>query len=259
MSTIINKCRPGKDFVLGIHPNHFQNKMKICIENADNLATILAVAKEFSDYITFTVANSILRATILDATHVSVTVVRITATSDATVTFSVNTKEFASIIALGNEALEMVIEADSINLSMGKIQAKLRLFDIDTDDISVEGYEAPCKVTTSTKQFFSNVRDLATFGDTVKIHAKDDSIRLETSGDLGTVTIDLDAICDGAPPAPSSYALKYIISLAKAARLNDELRVSLGESMPMRIDIERNECGLSFYLAPKIQDDDDDD
>jgi len=234
--------------------------MKFSMTESETFATALAVAREFNEFVSFSVADGRLHASILDATHVSVTTIDmgIEVDDDATGSFSIKTDELSKTIALGGGgSLTMDVSNDTARISMneGKIQVDLRLFDVDVDLMSVDGYDAACTYTVSSNDFFKLVKDMGTFGDTIAI-GQGDGMRLVTKGDMGTVSVDIDASRDGSVVGTSSYATKYIISLSKASKLSSSIGVSLGDCIPMRITLSNDRITVSFYLAPKIQDDD---
>ena len=234
------------------------------MKESETFATALAVAREFNEFVSFSVSDGHLHASILDATHVSVTTIDmdIDTADDASGTFNIKTDELSKTLSLGNGGpLIMDISNDTVHISMndGKIHVDLRLFDMDTDLMSVDGYDASCTYTVSSHEFFGLVKDMATFGDAITIGQADPGMRLVTKGDMGTVSVELDAPREGTLEGTSSYATKYIISLSKASKVSSNISISLGECIPMRIKLANDQITVSFYLAPKIPDDEEED
>jgi proliferating cell nuclear antigen PCNA len=236
--------------------------MKIYIHDSTRFATALAVCKEFHEYMTFTVAGDYLKATILDSTHVSVTTIDIKVTSEDVQqgTLSIRSDDMAKTIAMahgGPVILEPKQDTLLVSLNEKKIEAHLRLFDIDVEDMSIDGYEPECTCTMQTQDFFGVIKDLSTFGDTVsmKTEKNDGTLRLSTSGDVGTFHVDVPASIDGTNVPRLSFATRYINSLAKGSKLDGTVRVAFGEDMPVRIRIASEDITITFFLAPKLEED----
>jgi proliferating cell nuclear antigen PCNA len=236
--------------------------MKIHIEDSSRFATVLAVCKEFHEYITFDIHNNSLKATILDSTHVSVTILEISVIVEdiERSTINIRTDDIAKTVSLaqgGSVIMEPREDRLLITLNDSKVQAHLRLFDVDVEDMSIDGYEPECICTLASQTFFGVVKDLSTFGDTVSMNTNKESntLRISTTGDVGTFHIDVPASIQGDMPPVLSFAMRYINSLSKASKLCSDVRLSLGDNMPMRVCIESDDITITFFLAPKIEDD----
>lgn len=235
--------------------------MKIHIQDSTRFATALAVCKEFHEFVTFTVTDGWLRATVLDSTHVSVSVISIAVTVEdyEPGTLSIRTDDIVKTLALGHGGpvlLEPSVDTVLVSLDETAITAKIRLFDIDVEDMSIDGYEAGCTYTIPSQEFFGRIKDISIFGDTVTMADAPSGIAVSTSCDVGDIRITLDAIRDGETGIKASFACRYLNSLAKASKLSETCTVSLGEDIPARVSITSDDMSFCFYLAPKLGDDD---
>lgn len=105
----------------------------------------------------------------------------------------------------------------------------------------------------------------------MSIEATKDSVRFGVKGDLGSGSI---AIRSSAPidkkdsqgtnvsmrqPANVSVSLKFLTQFTKATPLSDTVRLEFTNDCPMLIEYPIGEMGyIRFYLAPKVEDDDED-
>lgn len=240
-----------------------KNKMKIIIDDTKRLSVAMSMAREFNDFVTFAVEETCLRASILDATHVSVTILSIRArvtdrdiSSDA---ICIKTDDMVKLLALSHgEPMTIETIETGIHICIGKIEANMRVFDMESEDMNIDSYDPDGTYRVSAREFFGHVKDLTGFGDTVTVTPGNSTMELRTKGDLGTVAIGMDAQ-GSADVGPSSYALRYLMSLSKAASLVDTVRLDVSNEMPLRIMIESDDIDITFFLAPKMEDADDDD
>jgi len=236
--------------------------MKIHIKDSTRFAAALAVCKEFHEFVSFNIVDGCLRASVLDSTHVSVTVISISVDIDDYTpgTISVRTDDIVKTIQLGHGGCVTMEPAEDVvyvSLDDSSISAKIRLFDTDIEDMSLDGYEPECTYTLPSHEFFGRIKDISVFGDTVTIEDNNPTgLSVSTSGDVGDIRISIEATREGTSGIKASFACRYINSLAKASKLSDTTTVSLGEDIPARISIVSDDISFQFYLAPKLNDDD---
>lgn len=108
--------------------------------------------------------------------------------------------------------------------------------------------------------------DLASIGDTVVISVTKDGIKFSTSGDMGSANITLkqntavdnkdeQTVIEAAEPVSLSFALRYLNSFAKATPLAPSVTLSMSKDLPVVVNYAMADVGhIAFYLAPKIED-----
>lgn len=105
----------------------------------------------------------------------------------------------------------------------------------------------------------------------VNIEASKDSVRFAVKGELGAGSI---AIRSSAPvdkkdnlgttvsmrqPASVAVSLKFLTQFTKATPLSDNVRLEFSNDCPMLVEYPIGEMGyIRFYLAPKVDDEEED-
>merc|ERR1712014_190931 len=103
------------------------------------------------------------------------------------------------------------------------------------------------------------------FGETMQVSASKEGIKFSVQGDVGSGNIMLKPRESEKPeekatlsvhePVTATFALRYLVTFAKAAPLSGTVELGLGPDAPLLVkyDLERSENGfMQFYLAPKI-------
>merc|ERR1712216_762270 len=144
---------------------------------------------------------------------------------------------------------------------------ELKLMDIDSEHLGIPETEYAATVKMPSAEFARICRDLSSIGDTVGISVTKDGVKFSTTGDIGEANItvrqnsedDKDkmiAIELGAPVS-LTFALRYLNSFTKATPLCDQVIVRLSPNLPVVVQYAVTEVGyVSYFLAPKIEDDD---
>jgi len=109
--------------------------------------------------------------------------------------------------------------------------------------------------------FATAISILAKAGETLRITADKESIRLASVSDLGEVEFEFSTatgtLVDYQPPDEeivNNYSLEYIELLGNIAKLADMVTVKLGPEMPIEIDMELSSgAQLKAYVAPRVE------
>ncbi|KAK9914803.1 hypothetical protein WJX75_000765 [Coccomyxa subellipsoidea] len=145
---------------------------------------------------------------------------------------------------------------------------ELKLMDIDSEQLGIPDTEYSATVKMPSGEFQRIAKDLGTIGDTVLMSVTKDGIKFSSSGDIGSANITVrqntnvkdqeDAtVIDLQEPVSLSFALKYINSFAKATPLSPQVILRLSKDLPLVVEYRIQDMGhLSFYLAPKVDDED---
>merc|ERR1711953_1623642 len=102
-------------------------------------------------------------------------------------------------------------------------------------------------------------------GETMQIQASKDGIRFSVQGDVGTGNVALKPRESEKPEErvsltvheaiTATFALRYLVTFAKAAPLCSTVELGLGPDSPLSVKyaLENADNGfMQFYLAPKI-------
>uniref|UniRef100_A0A6U0TM54 DNA sliding clamp PCNA n=1 Tax=Polytomella parva TaxID=51329 RepID=A0A6U0TM54_9CHLO len=144
----------------------------------------------------------------------------------------------------------------------------LKLMDIDAEHLGIPDQEYAAEITMSASEYQRICRDLATIGDTVQITATKNGVKFSTSGDVGTASITLKQNTSSEKAEEHTriqlneavsltFALRYLNNFAKATPLASQVKLSLAKDIPIVVEYQINDIGfLKYYLAPKIEDND---
>jgi proliferating cell nuclear antigen len=180
----------------------------------------------------------------------------------------------------GNEdtvTLKSDEEADTLgfmfeNASQDRISDfEMKLMNIESEHLGIPDTEYQCVIRMPSTEFQRICRDLSIIGDTCVISGKKEGVKFGVSGDLGTGNIILkpttavdraeDAVViEMEEEVELTFALRYLNFFTKATPLSSTVTLSMVPGLPMVVEYDIENFGyLRFYLAPKIDGDDDDD
>merc|ERR1711948_214587 len=141
----------------------------------------------------------------------------------------------------------------------------LKLMQIESEHMEIpeQQYKVVAKLPSS--EFLKVCRDLKEFGETMQIQASKDGIRFTVQGDLGSGNVVLKPREAEKPEervaltvheaVTATFALRYLVTFAKAAPLSSTVELGLGPDSPLSVkyELEKADNGyMQFYLAPKI-------
>lgn len=138
------------------------------------------------------------------------------------------------------------------------------LFDLETEFLKIPTIDYEADISLSSTNFASIINQLKMFGDTMDIECSEDMIQLcATSVEQGKMYVDIAiddlstfAINEGGK-LNMSFSLKYLHTICMYNKLSKDILIKLSQNMPLRIDYDIGDgAGVSFFLAPKIRDDD---
>lgn len=158
----------------------------------------------------------------------------------------------------------------------------LKLMDIDSEHLGIPDTDYQCVVKMPATEFQRICREIAVIGDTVKISASKEGVKFSVAGDMGTGSIVLknnpsvdeeDEQIDIKleEEVDLTFALRYLNYFAKATSLSGHVTLKMSPDVPLVVeykiqtkkkksddeeDEEDDDLGhLRFYLAPKIEED----
>jgi proliferating cell nuclear antigen len=230
----------------------------------------------------------------MDSSHVSLVTMLLRADGfehyrcDRNVTLGINLNAMSKILKCAGNEDKLTIKADDKGDTVtfmfeGEKQAKisdfeLKLMDIESELLGIPEGDAEAVVKMPSGEFQRTCRDLtllgdskdnSTLGDTVKIAVSKDCVKFSVEGDMGSGNIqvmktsDADTTEDDSvsislnSPIEETFALRYLNLVTKATPLSKSVTLSLNSSLPLVIEYNLPSLGgLSFYLAPRIGDED---
>ncbi|KAH7690819.1 Rad9/Ddc1 protein [Dioscorea alata] len=146
---------------------------------------------------------------------------------------------------------------------------EMKLMDIKSEHLGIPDAEYEAVVKMPSQEFLRICKDLSNIGDTVVISVTKEGVKFSTRGDIGNANIvcrqntTVDKPEDSTTiqmkePVSLTFALRYMNSFTKATSLSSSVTISMSSDLPIVVEYKIADMGyLRFYLAPKIEDDED--
>jgi proliferating cell nuclear antigen PCNA len=143
---------------------------------------------------------------------------------------------------------------------------ELPLVDIDCESMMIPDMESNAEFTIDSLKFATIINQLKLFGDTIDIECKSDKIQLysltETSGKM-LVDIGVDDLSEYAVDENDtiqlSFSLNIMHNICLYHKITKNMKIAFIKNYPMKLiyylDDNDENAKLTFYLAPKINDD----
>lgn len=180
----------------------------------------------------------------------------------------------------GNEdAITLKAEDEGDSLSMvfeGPNQDRiadfeLKLMDIDSEQLGIPDTDYKVTIQMPSGEFQRIIRDMQVLGDTLSISCTKEGVKFGVSGDLGTGNVlirqnahaekDEDRVMiEMEEPVELTFALRYLNFFTKATNLGPTVILNMSPDVPIVVEYPIGETGhIKYYLAPKIDEDEDED
>ncbi|XP_003744156.1 proliferating cell nuclear antigen [Galendromus occidentalis] len=221
----------------------------------------------------------------MDNSHVSLVALNLRADGfekfrcDRNLSMGMNLSSMAKILkcAENNDVITMKAQDDADTVTFvfeannqEKVsEFEMKLMNLDSEHLGIPDTDYSVVVKMPSSEFQRICRDLSQIGDSVQITCTKDGIRFAAAGDLGTGNISLSqtaevdkeeeaVIIDMQEAVTLTFALKYLNSFTKATPLSGQVSLSMSADVPLVVEYKIEDMGhLRFYLAPKIDDSED--
>merc|ERR1712117_33447 len=147
---------------------------------------------------------------------------------------------------------------------------ELRMMDLDVEQLGIPEQEYQATFSMPSTEFTKIVKDLLIIGESVTIDVKKGGVTFKAEGEIGKSEVHLEkgeAIGDSDEcfnlevndPIELSFATQYLKKCTAAGPLSRDVTIALSADVPMVIAYEVEDFGhLKYFLAPKIDYEDDD-
>jgi proliferating cell nuclear antigen PCNA len=200
-----------------------------------------------------------------------------TLTADASITIGLNVSMLFKILNTRDKIQEIflkltTIESDTLfvdftcnNKSVFDKRFELPLMDIDCEVMQIPETNSDADLSINSGVFSSLVNQLKLFGETLEIQCTEEKITMHSiSHETGKMTVDIDiddltaySITEG-EIMKLSFGLTMLHNICMYSKLSTEIDICLTANFPMKIvyALGDNNAAFTFYLAPKINEDD---
>ena len=138
---------------------------------------------------------------------------------------------------------------------------KLKLLDIDNNELNVPDVEINCIVTMPSNDFQRMCRDMSNVGENVEIVCENQKLIFKCNGDfasqetiIGEATHGLNFSKNDDDVISGTFALKYINLFTKSTNLSNTIELYLKPDYPLILKYNVANLGIiKFCLAPKME------
>lgn len=165
-----------------------------------------------------------------------------------------------------DESMDLSFDPKNARLNIVLKTKYTRTFSMATLEPSSEEVPTPKVSFNSTTRITTEclknaMDDASTVSDQIQFETTVNKLSVKASGDLGTVSIDIEKdseellTLEVKQPSKANFSLNYLLEMIKAAsNLSDIVTVELSTNMPIRLNFELPQQGkLQYYLAPRIE------
>jgi len=163
---------------------------------------------------------------------------------------------------------KLFIQFHSENKAVFDKHFEVPLMEIDSELMQIPEYESNADFTMCSANFSNIIGQLKMFGDNLNIECTEENIVLSSSSEESgkmNVNIQIDdlnsfAINDG-QELHLSFSLTFLHNICLYHKIAKEIEIQLTDGFPLKAKYvlgadETNNANLTFYLAPRINDDD---
>lgn len=142
-----------------------------------------------------------------------------------------------------------------IKQEQGEFVIKMKLMNIDVEDMEVPEMEFTHIIQMPSKQFARQITDLVDLGMDIQFQFENGDMSLGVTGDLGETKYTSKGTCQEQSPLSLRFSTLYLKRFIRAQSLTDTVTIQLLEGTPICLKYSfLTNSSLLFYLAPKIDD-----
>lgn len=252
-------------------------------KRTSNIAVIFNCLKQFSDTVSLRFSEEGIYVQGLDGSHVSLFEWKLTPSwfteyewdgDEDSGLESVHTGIMHKVISMFQQDQTMIMEingSDKLSLSFtnGKDTCdkhfELPLIDVDNEIMTIPEKDSDIDLIISSKKFSDLVSQFEIFDSTMSFKFSDEDIIMKASGMDGSMTASMSlddvtefAMAEDKDIIKQAFALRYIRMMSNFSKISNEtiMEFTVGAPMTLKYDMAENSY-IKFYLAPKMDFDDD--
>ncbi|VDO23617.1 unnamed protein product [Haemonchus placei] len=253
------------------------------LANAALLKKIIEAIKDLVTDAPFDCSESAMCLQAMDSSHVALVSLKMevglfdTYRCDRTINLGMSLANMSKALKCANNDDTCMIkyeegDSDSITFTFADTKrdktqdVTVKMMDIDSEHLGIpeQDYAVVCEMPAS--EFQKTCKDLTMFTDTLNVTATKAGIVFSGKGDNGqsVITYSPNSSADSeddavtlevTDPVNVNFSIKYMNQFTKASSLSSRVRISLSNDVPI-VSTGQQNGHLRFYLAPKIDEED---
>lgn len=137
----------------------------------------------------------------------------------------------------------------------------LGLIEIESEDIDfadkVSRMEFSSYVEINSKDLIDSIEDMAVVSDSCSFEILDNKFIIKSKGmNSASSEFSGDEAKIEAENCVSKFSLEYLQKFVKASKLTEKTKLSFANDHPLRLDVNLDQMGISFILAPRVETED---
>ena len=239
--------------------------IRVVLESAETFLKVFASLDELCDSANIIFGEDGISISSMDSSHVCLVAVKFAKeyfeeyTINSTITVGIKVSNLVRVLKCVEGSVLFECSEDEFFVMTENDKYNLKTVDLDSDEMDIPSLEVEVEIVADSSVLQKYIKNIASFGDTVKFMTVDDAVIMQTSGDIGSVELRLDQPSTIRGQLSASFASRYLMTFLRAANISKKIRVNLHSELPVMFSYEFAENSfIKFYLAPKITDEDDD-
>ncbi|AGE56376.1 putative DNA polymerase sliding clamp 2 [Paramecium bursaria Chlorella virus NE-JV-1] len=243
---------------------------KVTVESPDVLKKMFMLLDELNDDVNLVFTDRGLRIQSMDTSHVALISVRISKDFFAsynvyeTIAIGIKLSSLVRVLGIveGSFSFEYSDETqDEFVIRSDHEHFRLKTIDLESEEMEVPDMEYEVEIDADASVMSKHFKNLASFGDSTIFSTDGGSVEMRASGDIGTASIKIhDQRVKINGKVTGKFASRYLVTFAKAASISKEVGIKFSADRPIVMRYEFGpESFISFFLAPKIFEDEEDD
>ena len=261
--------------------------MNISIKNpskADTFCTLFQHVRLFTEHINIMFEKERVYMQSMDSSHVSIFEFTLPSTwfdvyehtnhgnmslgISSTLLFKIlNTRDKSqetNIVFNSEENDKLFVNFTSTNSAVFDKHFEIPLIDLDCELMDIPTTECNAEFSIPSSNFANIISQLKMFGDTIDIECNEEKIELKSLSDgAGKMSVDIsieelsEYAIDEGETIRLSFSLTILHNICQYNKIAKDMEIQLIKDYPMKIkySLGEQDANLTFYLAPKINDD----
>jgi proliferating cell nuclear antigen len=242
---------------------------RVIVDSPDVLKKVFMLLDELADDVNLMFTDRGLKIQSMDTSHVALSTVKISKEFFTTynvpkfVTIGIKLSTLARVLGCMDSQVSFEYSDDSPDefvICSENEHFRLKTIDLDSEEMEVPEMDYDVEIDADAGVLSKYFKNMASFGDTMTFSAENEGVSLSTEGDIGHVSMIIhDQRVQIKGKLSAKFSSRYLVTFAKAASLSKTAIIRLANEQPILLKYEfGKDSYISFFLAPKITDDDDD-
>ena len=242
---------------------------KVVVENAEVLKKMFMLLDELNDDVNLMFTEHGMKIQSMDTSHVALTTVKISKEFFTTysvpqfVTIGIKLSTLVRVLACMDSQVCFEYSEDAPDefvVCSEHEHFRLRTIELDSEEMEVPDMDCDVEIDADAGVLSKYFKNMASFGDTMTFFTDNDTVSMTTFGDIGHASMSFhDQRVKINGKLSAKFSSRYLVTFAKAASISKTANIRLANEQPVTIKYEfGKDSYISFFLAPKISDDDED-